>query len=117
MKNLIYVLVLFTLFFTSCGKDEFEGDKEEINIVGTKWEGSGIVGGAENTKIRFEFLEGGKMKGFYEPNNWDGTYNFNVETNKGVINESGEIEMDFEIIGNTLKFEIDPGKWFELTKK
>ncbi|WP_156308363.1 hypothetical protein [Sphingobacterium endophyticum] len=116
MKKLLFPIFVLTLSLSSCAKDEFNVE-DDFKIINSKWEGKGHVGGSPDQKqIKLEFLDAGKLKGFYDPNNWEGTYNFNLETKRGVILEEGELEMPFEVYGDSLKFEIIPGDWIIMVK-
>lgn len=116
MKRLIYAFFLLSITLVSCSKED-SNEIEIVNLVDTKWEGKGTFGGLpEPVKITLAFEADGKIQGYYQPNNWTGTYTFDTKTNKGVIVEDGDFKMPFEVSGSTLKFEIEPKNWVTLKK-
>lgn len=118
MKKLIYAFLLLSITLFSCSKDDDSTETEVINLVDTKWEGRGTFGRLpEPVKITLEFKTGGKVEGYNQPNDWEGTYTFDTKTNKGVIVEDGSFKMPFEVSGSTLKFEIEPKNWISLKKQ
>lgn len=120
MRSLILALFIGLVGLTSCSKDE-ENEVPEggVEVENTTWQGSGIVGGAENVKVTLQFMSDGVLKGRYEPNPWSGTYSFNKKTQKGVaieVDGDFKLEMPFEIKDGLLHISIDPGRPMTLKK-
>ncbi|OYD42515.1 hypothetical protein CHT99_06715 [Sphingobacterium cellulitidis] len=116
MRKLIFGLFALSLGFTSCVKDEFNV-QEEINIVGTEWEGTGQISTESDTvNLSLNFLKDGLLNATYDTTAWEGTYNFDLETHKGIIIDSASREIPFLIKADILKLVILEGDTIQLQK-
>ncbi len=120
MRSLILALFIGLIGFTSCSKDE-ENEVPEggVEVENTTWQGSGIVGGAENVKVTLGFKNNGLLDGIYGQNQWKGTYSFDKGVQKGIVNEidgKDTIKMGFTIENQIMHISIDPGRPMTLKK-
>src|SRR5690606_16129333 len=90
MRKLLFGLIMVSIGITSCVKDEFNVD-EEIAIIGTEWKGKGKLNvDSDSVELSLNFLKDGILHAAYDTTKWEGTYNFNLEANEGIIIDTAD---------------------------
>lgn len=116
MRNLVFGLIMVSIGFTSCVKDDFNVD-EEIAIIGTEWKGKGKLDvDSDSVDLELSFLKDGMLKAIYDTTKWEGTYNFNLESNEGIIIDTADRQIPFNIKVDTLRFFSLEGDTIRLQK-
>lgn len=116
MRKLLFGLIMVSIGITSCVKDEFNLD-EEIAIIGTEWKGKGKLNvDSDSVELSLNFLKDGILHAAYDTTKWEGTYNFNLEANEGIIIDTADREVPFSIKIDTLKFFSLEGDTIRLQK-
>jgi len=116
MRKLIFGLIMVSIGFTSCVKDDFNVD-EEIAIIGTEWKGKGKLDvDSDSVDLKLSFLKDGMLQAIYDTTRWEGTYNFNLESNEGIIIDTADRQIPFNIKVDTLRFFSLEGDTIRLQK-
>ena len=116
MRKLLIGLLMVSIGFTACVKDEFNVD-DEVSIVGSIWKGKGKVDAdSDSIDLELSFFKDGMLHAVYYTTKWEGTYNFNLESNEGIIIDTADMEIPFNIKVDTLKFFSLKGDTIRLQK-